>query len=266
MRQRTIFLLAYAVGLSGPFGSRSAVLMHVASASLLYLSHCGIWTLLYKDIAAVRACGLSCWSSAVCWSSCSQSCQMDHHLEMSKKNCEAQKARAARPCRSGEAGGLAHRLTPWWGSRDGPVWSDPRVGPVPSQTVRPAGLPSLVCKCLCRPGFCDLKGLVQWCCLRGTHRCSLQGIPQRDRGTHLLEGCRHVESQLTSLPSLVPHATATAGRLALRTFNYKLVRGIVNALVPHSIYMLVAIAEAGAWFRPIFRRGRVQERAYRPRR
>ena len=136
--------LAYAVGLSGPFGSRSAVLMHVASASLLYLSHCGIWTFLYKDIAAVRACGLSFWLSALCWSSCSQSCQMDHHLEMSKKNCEAQNARAARPCRSGEAGGLAHRLTPWWGSRDVPVWSDPRVGPVPSQTVRPAGLPSLV--------------------------------------------------------------------------------------------------------------------------
>jgi hypothetical protein len=229
--------LAYAVGLSGPFGSRSAVLMHVASASLLYLSHCGIWTFLYKDIAAVRACGLSFWLSALCWSSCSQSCQMDHHLEMSKKNCEAQNARAARPCRSGEAGGLAHRLTPWWGSRDGPVWSDPRVGPVPSQTVRPAGLPSLVWKCRCRPGFCDLKGLVQWRCLHGTHRCSLQAIPQRDRGAHLLEGFRHVESQLAPLPSLVLH----------------------------SVYMLVAIAEAGAWCRPILRRGRVQERAYRPR-
>ena len=98
---------------------------------------------------------------------------------------------------------------------------------------------------LCRPGFVDQRGFVQWCCLRGAHWCSLQEILQRDRGTHLLEGFRHVKSQLTSLPSLSlmpghswlvyiwsrPVATrTTAAKLHLLLEHvYKQLQGIASA-------------------------------------
>ena len=80
---------------------------------------------------------------------------------------------------------------------------------------------------------------------RGAHWCSLQEILQRDRGTHLLEGFRHVKSQLTSLPSMSlmpghswlvyiwsrPVATrTTAAKLHLLLEHvYKQLQGIASA-------------------------------------